>query len=441
MRGLALLLLHDGYQVSGSDRSEVDCFKKLRKLGATCYPQQIKGQGIDADLVVITSAIPADNPELMDIKAHHIPVMERAQLLGQLLEQSKLSVGVSGMHGKTTCSSMLVTILELCGLDPTANLGGELDIIGGATKAGSQDLFVIEACEYKDNYLNFPLDGAIILNVEEDHPDYFKDLDQVIQSFSTYIQQLPADGVVILNVDDPNTMRSAEKRRCKALTFGIDNDADYRGQDLVCRADGSYQFTMMYQDQQYAVQMSAPGRHNVYNGLAAIAMAHYCGADLADACRHVGAYQGAKRRFELTGMIKENVEVYHDYAHHPTEVKATLETAANRSRGKVIAVFQPHTYSRAKTLFREFVDSLDAADHVIVVDIYSAAREKDPGDIHSRDIVKALKDKGHAYCVYAASMDEAARMAVEQATCCDLIITMGAGDIQLVNHAIHRDHQ
>ena len=435
MRGLAKLLLLDGYRVSGSDMNYADCFEMLTELGAKCYSPHKQGQEEGAGLVVINSAIPEHNPELKAAREKDIPVMERTELLSQLMEGARISFGVSGMHGKTTCSSMLVTILELCGLNPTAHLGGELSLIGGATKHGG-DTFIAEACEYKNNYHRLSLTGAAILNIDEDHLDFFKDLDDIIDSYRTYINKLPAAGIVVLNADDDEVLLAANQRKCDAVTFGIVRDADFRAVNINKGSDGLYKFDLLHDNRAYPVSLGAPGRHNIYNACAAIASAVCCECAVECACSTVGEYQGAKRRFEKSGELKNSVVVYHDYAHHPIEVKATLLAANDRTQGKVICIFQPHTYTRTKALLDDFADSFESASVVIVTDIY-AAREPDDGTIHSRILVdriqRAFPDK---ICMYADSFDEAANKAFELSSNNDIIITLGAGDIQKVNRKL-----
>lgn len=435
MRGLAKLLLLDGYTVTGSDMSYADCFEMLTELGAKCYSSHKKGQEEGAGLVVINSAIPEHNPELMAAKLKGIPVMERTQLLSQLMESARISFGVSGMHGKTTCSSMLVTILELCDKNPTAHLGGELSLISGATKYGG-DTFITEACEYKNNYHRLSLTGAVVLNIDEDHLDFFKDLDDIIESYRTYINKLPKDGVVVLNADDDKVTIAADQKKCGTITFGIERDADFKAVNITKGNFGCYNFDLLNNGKKYPVSLGAPGYHNIYNACAAIASAVQCECDIECACKMVVEYTGAKRRFELSGQLKNGTVVYHDYAHHPLEIKATLGAAKDRVNGKVICVLQPHTYTRTKALLDDFADSFDDADFVIITDIY-AARERNDGTVHSKHLVdKVLRNNPQKKCRYAPSFDDAAVMAFELCANDDIIITLGAGDIQKVNRKL-----
>ncbi len=434
MSGLAEILIGRGYKVSGSDAASSSLTEKLEKMGAKIYIGQKYGNHKGAALVVKTSAISDDNEELIGVIEEHIPVMERAEVLSQIMDEHKLSVGVSGMHGKTTCTSMLATILIKCNMNPTVHSGGELDILGGATYVGGTDIFVAEACEYKDNFLTLNPDVEIILNIDRDHLDYFKDLEHIISSYTKYIEKIPKEGSLIANGDDKNTLEAAKTRKCKMITFGLDKSNDYHPENIIIRSNGCCDFDLIVNNNNKGrVSLSAPGQHHIYNAMAAIAASVVCGNDIECSIKSVKDYSGAKRRFELVGTIKSGVNVYHDYAHHPTELATNLKSAKVRAEKDVICVFQPHTYTRTKTLFNEFVESFDSADHIILVDIY-AAREKDPGDIHSRDLCAAIKKRGKVASVsYQPSFEEAAAQAKAIAEKGDIILTMGAGSIVKIN--------
>lgn len=437
MSGLAEILIGRGYKVTGSDAAKSRLTEKLEKLGAKVFIGQAYGQHTGASLIVKTSAILEDNDELKGALDDNIPVMERAELLAQIMDEHKLSVGISGMHGKTTCTSMVTTILIECGLNPTVHIGSELELIGGATRVGSNDIFVAEACEYKDNFLNLNPNVEVILNIDRDHLDYFKDLDHIISSYSKYIEKIPSSGKLIANGDDSNTLQAAKVRKCDMITFGFDTKNDFYAGNISDKPDGCSEFDLYYNGENYGrVSLNAPGRHNIYNALASISTSFVCGCDIKCAMEKVQNYKGAKRRFEYIGVNENKAEVFHDYAHHPVEVLASLQSAKTRAKKDVICIFQPHTYTRTKTLFDEFSKSFDLADHVIFVDIY-AAREKDPGDIHSRDLCGAVKQNGKVKSVcYMPSFEEAAQYANAISKKDDLIITVGAGSIEKINDMI-----
>ncbi|MCK5128596.1 MAG: UDP-N-acetylmuramate--L-alanine ligase [Clostridiales bacterium] len=439
MSGLAEILLGRGYSVSGSDATESSLTKKLTSLGAKVFIGQKYGQHKGASLVIKTSAISKENEELRGVLEAQIPVMERIELLNQFMDGYKLSIGVSGMHGKTTCTSMLATILVGCGMNPTVHNGSELEILGGATHVGTDDVFVAEACEYKDNFLSLSPNVEIILNIDRDHLDYFKNLTHIISSYSKYISKLPVDGILIANGDDKNTLEASKARNCEMITFGLNSSNTYYASNIIDREDGCCDFDLYFDNKNYgSIVLNVPGRHNVYNALAAIVASIVCGTDIRCAKNQVSNYHGAKRRFEFIGRNKNNADIYHDYAHHPVEVIASLQSAKARAKKNVICIFQPHTYTRTKALLNEFSQSFDSADHVVIVDIYSA-REVDKGEIHSRDLCSAIKKHGKVKSVcYLPSFEEAASYANTISRKGDMILTVGAGSIEQINDMLCR---
>ena len=350
------------------------------------------------------------------------------------MDEARYSVGISGMHGKSTCTSMAATVLIGCGADPTIHIGSELILIGGTTYVGKGDVFVTEACEYKDNFLSLDPNIEVILNIDRDHLDYFKDLDHIIDSFSKYITKIPEDGMLIANGDDANVLKAASSRKCEMLTFGFDKTNDIYAQNMSVKSDGSYDFDLIYKKENaLRVCLGVPGKHNIYNAMAAIAVSRVCGTDINCAVKEISKYEGAKRRFEYVGKSPNGADIYHDYAHHPAEVSATLESAKSREYENVICIFQPHTYTRTKALLNEFAESFDSADHVVFVDIY-AAREKDPGDIHSKDLCGLVHKRGKVKSVcYQPSFEDAAAYVRALAQKGDIILTMGAGSIEKIN--------
>ncbi len=434
MSGLAEILIGRGYKVSGSDATKTPLTNKLEHLGAKVFIGQKYGQHKGAALVVKTSAISSDNDELRGAIEDGVPILERIDVLSQIMDEFAMSVGVSGMHGKTTCTSMIATILIGCQMDPTVHIGSELDLIGGTTRVGNSDVFVAEACEYKDNFLSLNPNIEVILNIDRDHLDYFKNLDHIINSFSTYIAKIPDNGTLIANGDDENVLTAAKSRKCDMITFGLNEKNDVYAKNLSCKKDGSCDFDLVYKGRKMGkASLSVPGNHNIYNALASIVASYICGADIACAIKQVSKYKGAKRRFENVGKNCNGIDVFHDYAHHPIEVKATLQSAKAKGYKNIICIFQPHTYTRTKALFNEFTESFDEADHVVFVDIY-AAREKDPGDIHSRDLCGAVNKRGKVKSVcYQPSFEDAASYVQAIAKKEDIILTLGAGSIANIN--------
>ena len=437
MSGLAEILFGRGYKVSGSDAAQSSLTKKLERMGAKVFIGQKHGQHKGAELIVKTSAISPENEELRGALEDGIPVLERIDVLSQLMDEARYSVGISGMHGKSTCTSMAATMLIGCEVDPTIHIGSELELIGGTTYVGKGDVFVAEACEYKDNFLSLNPNIEVILNIDRDHLDYFRDLDHIIDSFSKYIAKIPESGMLIANGDDANVLKAAASRRCEMLTFGFDKTNDIYAENVSVKSGGSYDFDLVYKGEAAVrVSLSVPGKQHIYNAMAAIAACRACGADINCAIKEISKYEGAKRRFEYIGKTQNGAEIYHDYAHHPVEVAANLESAKSRGYDNVICIFQPHTYTRTKALLIEFVESFDSADHVVFVDIY-AAREKDPGDIHSKDLCAAvhMRKKVKTVC-YQPSFEDAAAYVQALAQKGDIVLTMGAGSIEKINEML-----
>lgn len=436
MSGLAELLLKRGFTISGSDRTETDLTDNLSRLGATVYYSQVASNLTDdIDLVVYTAAIRPDNAEFAAAKAAGIPMMDRAELLGQLSATYPVSIGVSGTHGKTTTTGMLATILMHADQDPTVALGGKMASLGGNLRIGSSPEFLFEACEYKDSFLKFHPSDALILNIEADHLDYFKDIDAIRHSFHSFAEKLPEGGHLIINGEIPNLDRFLEGLHGTVDTYGILPDG-------VAPADSPYRYTAanitfdgmgrpsydLYRDGQFAerITLSVFGVHNVSNSLAAIAEAYLRGVPAETIKIALLSFTGTERRFEKKG-VREGVTVVDDYAHHPSEIAATLKAALSYPHKRLWVVFQPHTFTRTYALRNDFVQSLALADVVVLADIY-AAREPDTGLISSRDLVDDLRKMGReAY--YFPSFEEIVEFLKKNCVNGDLLITMGAGNV------------
>lgn len=431
MSGLAEILKKRGCTVSGSDLRDSHITRKLSDMGITCYQGHKAGQEAGANLVVYTSAIAKDNPELVSAKRNGIELMERAELLGQIMQEHRLAVGISGMHGKTTCTSMLVTLLYYGGFDPTAHIGSELPLIGGTTRVGSDDIMVAEACEYKDNFLKLSPNIEIILNIDRDHLDYFRDLEHIQSSFQKYVAKLGANDLLIINGDDENCRAVHESARCRSITFGFTEPCGLQAFHLEPGDNGCYSFEFHYLGRNYKSTLSVPGKHNVLNALAAMAAAAGCGMDMKTVAKLISRYEGATRRFEHAGKTERGAQIYHDYAHHPAEVRATLEAARTRfPDANITCIFQPHTYTRTKALFEDFAVCFQGVKTLILLDIY-AAREQDPGDINAVMLKRRIEETGTVEnCLYAKDFSEAAHMARVLSGDHDIILTLGAGDIE-----------
>ena len=394
MSGLAEILLEKGFTISGSDSKESDLTDILTSKGATIFYGQ-KAENIipGIQLVVYTAAIHEDNPEFAEAKAQQLPMLSRAQLLGQIMDNYEKSIAVAGTHGKTTTTSMISEILMAAKADPTISVGGILPSIGGNLRVGASSVFVSEACEYTNSFLNFRPKYSIILNVEAEHLDFFKDLDDIRHSFRKFAGNTLADGATIINGEITNYEELTHNLPQEIITYGFDSSFDFYATDVTYNEKACPAFTVMHHDKKVAdIQLSVPGRHNASNALAAVALAVTMGLDTDAIVRGLDAFGGANRRFQYKGIV-DGVTVIDDYAHHPTEIRATLSAAENYPHQRLVLVFQPHTYSRTKAFLDDFADVLSMADVVVLADIF-AAREQNTYGVSSKDILSRLKAKG-----------------------------------------------
>lgn len=427
MSGLAELLADAGFTVSGSDRSPSDTTKMLEAKGVTVfYGQKAENITKSIDCVIFTAAIHPDNPEYKAAHELGLPCLTRGQLMGQVMKNYRTPIAVSGTHGKTTTTSMISEILLRADLDPTLAIGGILKDIGGNMRIGHSDYFVAEACEYTNSFLDFFPRIGIILNIGEDHLDFFKDLEDIRCSFRRFAHLLPADGCLIINGEIERLEEITAGLECPVITFGSEG-CDYYATDIRYDEWGNPGFVLHDRaGGARPVSLSVPGEHNVANALAAFALADFLSIDPAAADAALKAYRGTDRRFEYKGSIG-GVTVIDDYAHHPTEITATLKAAANYPHRKLWCVFQPHTYTRTKACLKEFALSLSLADEVVLADIY-AARETDTLGVHSEDLQREIQALGHG-CYYFPSFDEIENFLLENCIKGDVLITMGAGDV------------
>lgn len=426
MSSLAELMLDEGIKISGSDRTSSHITKKLEKLGVKVFPSH-DGVNItpDIDLVVYTSAISNDNPELLKAQELNLNIMDRAEFLGLVMKKFNNSICVSGTHGKTTTTGMLSSVLIETELEPTIFLGGEMDSIGGNFKKGSFNMLVTEACEYKRNFLKFNPTMELILNIEEDHLDYYKDLKDIENAFEEYANIIPETGHLIVNVENKHLFNNV---KCKVISFGLTEEADYYASNINNFPTPS--FDLMFEGKKVMdINLNVFGEHNILNSIATAAACLMLGVDEKIIKKGLENFKGTHRRYEFKCTYK-NAAVIDDYAHHPTEMKTTLKTARNYSNGKIITVFQPHTYTRTKSLLNDFAKALQLSDKTILLDIY-AAREKDTGMVHSKDLLNKVLEL-NADCVYAESFEEAASLIKGFVQDGDTVITMGAGNVNKV---------
>lgn len=435
MSGLAQILLREGFTVSGSDAHESSLTDQLEEEGATVfYGQRPENIRDGLDLVVYTAAVHPDNPEYQEVVRRGIPMMSRAELLGQMMKNYRHAVAVAGTHGKTTTTSMITEILLAAGLDPTISVGGILHSIGGNIRVGGPDLFVTEACEYTNSFLSFFPTMEVILNVEEDHLDFFKDLEDIRHSFRLFAQKLGPEGLLVINGDIPDYQELCRDLPCQVVTVGRSGDSAYRAADITWDTWARPTFTLLRNGEPAGeVTLGVPGEHNIYNALAAVAAADALGVAWEAVKAGLAGFTGTERRFEKKGEIG-GVTVIDDYAHHPHEIEATLKTAASYPHKKVWCVFQPHTYTRTKAFLDEFAQALSLADEVILADIYPA-RETDTLGISSRDIAERIEKLGGSVH-YFPSFDEIETFILKNCSTGDLLITMGAGDIVKVGERL-----
>ena len=428
MSPLAEVFRLRGLTVRGSDIQESETVERLRKDGITVHighkPENVRG----ADFVVRTAAARDDNPEIAAAREAGIPVFERTQAWGAIMKDYPCGICVAGTHGKTTTTSMLTHILLEAGKDPTVMIGGTLPLIGSGYRVGGGDTILLEACEYYDSFLSFSPTAAVILNVDNDHLDYFGSLENVKKSFRAFAERTPAEGVVISCADDANTLDALRDLPRPRRSFGFSEEADMRPENLA-EGRGS-EFDAVFRGQPWAhVTLRVSGRHNVMNALAACAAAQALGIAPEAAERGLASFRGAGRRVEFKGKYR-GADIYDDYAHHPSEFRALMEAVSKMGYRRIVVAFQPHTYSRLKNLFREFSEVLTLPDRLYLADVY-AAREQDVFGVSSRDLAASIPG-----AVYCGSFDELCERLREDLREGDMFLTVGAGDIYKVGERL-----
>ena len=429
MSGLAEVLLSKGFTVSGSDSAVSSLTDHLKEAGVRIYEgQRSSNLADDVELVVYTAAVHGDNPELAAARERGIPLLTRAELLGQIMRNYPEAVAIAGTHGKTTTTSMVTEILLAAGKDPTISVGGILHSIGGNIRIGHSGCFVTEACEYTNSYHSFFPTIAVILNIRADHLDFFKDLEDIRESFHTFAKLLPEDGLLIINADIPDYKELMSDIACRMVTFSLGGqEADYRAAGVSYDEEGHASFDVVRRGEAAGhVRLGVPGEHNVANALAAVAVAEALEVDADAIMRGLDGYRGTERRFELKGELG-GVTIVDDYAHHPDEIRVTLNTARRLHKKKLWCVFQPHTYTRTKALMEEFASALSLADEVVLAKIYPA-RETDTLGISSADLAEKISGLGKTVH-YFESFDEIESFLLTALVPGELLITMGAGDV------------
>ncbi len=435
MSAIALILQKNGFYVQGSDFSENENVKMLKSKGIKVFIGHSKDNiTSDIDIVVYSKAIKDDNEEMVEAKNKNIVIMSRSKILGMIMHNYSKKICVAGTHGKTTTTALISKVLLDIGLDPTINVGGIVDEIGGNSHIGeNNNVFVAEACEYTNSFLDFVADIEVITNIEEDHLDFFKDLDDIRNSFKKFIELLPDNGLLVINdkIDDIPYLTSCTK--AKVVTYGDDDSANYYYKNVSYDKD-YYQSFDVYKRKEFVGRMRQKliGRHNALNFLAAYAVLENQGISFDVVRKSLENFKGARRRLEVKGK-KDGVTYIDDYAHHPTEIKASVDALKELNYKNLYIIFQPHTFSRTKALLNEFAKALSLVDNVILAKIY-AAREKDTGEIGSADIkniIMNINNKNN-FCEYFETFEEIRKCIASRVTSGDIVVTMGAGDVYKV---------
>lgn len=427
MSGLARILLELGYHVSGSDLAVTAVTKRLQSMGAACYTGHAEENVQDTQMVVVSTAIKPDNPELVAAGEKGLPVIHRSELLSLLMKRQK-GVAVAGAHGKTTTTSMLAFAMEKNGLDPTIVVGGELTNIGGNAKLGRGEYLIAEADESDGSFLNLEPVAAIITNIEDDHLDHYGSLEKIKEAFSQFLKKLPKNGLAVVCADDANVLEVIADYDGPLITYAINNpNADYILKD--CYLNGLSSYGEVYYRGKHLgrLELTVPGIHNLSNALSVVAVCLWAGLSMEQIASAMKEFRGAGRRFQLLGEVR-GIKVVDDYAHHPTEIKATLSAARQTKPGRLISVFQPHRYTRTHLLKEQFGEAFNEADLIIINDIYSAGESPIEG-VTARSIIDEIKKHSSSPVVYLETKQEIVEYLADQAVSGDLIMTMGAGNI------------
>ncbi len=429
MSGIAAILKNWGFIVTGSDCNQSETTNKLHELGIKVTIGHNLENVRNSDIVVYSAAIKQDDPEMLEAKKLNIPTIERADFLGELTRCYQDTICISGTHGKTTTTSMV----SLCFLealkDPSIQVGAFLKQINGNYKVGNSEHFIIEACEYVESFLKFTPKVEIILNIDNDHLDYFKTFENIKNAFIKYVKLLPDNGLLILNGDDVNCLELQNYTKAKSITYGIENEkVNFSAKNIIFNKNGFAKFDVYHNNEFLdTIELSVPGTHNVLNALATISLCIEYGINMVDIKIALSKFTGAHRRFEYKGKIDKKASVYDDYGHHPTEILATYNSLKNKQYNQSWVVFQPHTYSRTKNLLNDFAKALNHFDHIVILDIY-AAREKNTYGITSKDLVEKIKFLGKD-AKYISDFEECAKFVKNNIKQDDIVITLGAGTV------------
>lgn len=429
MSAIAETLKNWNYTVTGSDLNQSTITDNLNKHGIKTTIGHDLENPAKADLIVYSAAISDEDPEILIAKENNVPLVGRGEFVGCLTKLYKETICVSGTHGKTTTTSMLSYCFVNAKKDPSIEVGAILDLIEGNYRVGNSEYFILESCEYKGNFLKFFPHTEIILNIDNDHLDYYKTFDNVVKTFQDFAKILPEDGLLVTNGDDKNCLDLKNYTKSKFITYGIENEnVDYLAKNISYNSNGFAKFDV-YKNNEYftSIELSVAGTHNILNSLACICVCDYYGIEKNIISESLNQFTGASRRLEFKGTLENNINIFDDYAHHPTEIKATANAIKNKTYNKSWVIFQPHTYSRTKLLLDDFADAISNFDNIILLDIY-AAREQNTYNISSNDLADAIRKQGKDV-IYIPEFENVVSYIKENVKENDIIITLGAGTV------------
>ena len=438
MSGIAELLLNLHYEVSGSDLRATSATARLAELGGTVHighrAEHVRG----AEVVVVSSAVPPDNPEVVSARAENIPVIPRAEMLAELMRM-KYGIAVAGSHGKTTTTSLIATVLAEGGMDPTMVIGGRLNSLGSNARLGGGDFLVAEADESDGSFLMLSPTVAVVTNIDPEHLDHYKDMENLKEAFLRFVNKVPFYGLVVLCMDHPNVCALLPQVRKRHSTYGLSRQADFRAQDIR-RAGWQTHFSVVRQEQELGeIRLRMPGLHNVSNALAAVAVGDELELDFSVVKQGLENFAGIQRRLQIKGK-RGGIVVVDDYAHHPAEIRASLDAARKGWDNRILAVFQPHRYTRTQLCFEDFLSAFHDADCLIVTDIY-AAGEKERMGVHAKRLAEGVRKQGHKEVHYLQDFSGIVSHLVEVCQEGDMVLTLGAGDVYRVGEMLLEELQ
>ena len=429
MSGIAAILKNWGINVTGSDSSDSETVQNLIKKGIKVTIGHDLNSLKAADVVVYSAAIKKDDPEMVEAKKLNIPTIERADFLGEITRCYKDTICISGTHGKTTTTSMISLVFIEAMKDPSIQVGAYLKQIDGNYLVGNSEHFIIEACEYVESFLKFSPKAEVILNIDNDHLDYFKTFENIKNAFIKYVKLLPSNGILVINGDDKNCIDLKDYTKANVITYGINNkNVDFYADNITFNEDGFPSFDVYHNNNKLEhFSLCVPGKHNVLNSLACIALSYNYSIDIPYIKSALKKFTGAHRRFEYVGKMKNNVRIYDDYGHHPTEIVATAKSLMNKKYNQSWVIFQPHTYSRTKNLLDDFANALLNFDNIIILDIY-AARESNTYGVSSKNLVDKINSLGKT-ALYIPDFDECVSFVKSHVKSNDIVMTLGAGTV------------